>query len=71
MSAIEITLRSQLAKYAEQYEQFQSTVESSNTIMNKFKKEMELVGQPQLYFCQLNFFNDSVMLLCLIINPCN
>lgn len=41
MSSTEIALRTQLTKYAEQYEQFQNTVQSSNNIMNKFKIEMD------------------------------
>uniref|UniRef100_A0A2P2I1N1 Beta-taxilin-like n=2 Tax=Hirondellea gigas TaxID=1518452 RepID=A0A2P2I1N1_9CRUS len=45
MTATEIALREQLTKYANQYDEFQKTVESSNTIMNKFKKEMDLMAK--------------------------
>ena len=44
MVATEMTLRAQLGKFADQYEQFQHTIQSSNLIMNKFKEEMEAVS---------------------------
>ncbi|KAF2349773.1 Taxilin family [Trinorchestia longiramus] len=45
MATIEITLRTQLSSYSEQYEKFEKTAHASNTIINKFKKEMESMAK--------------------------
>ncbi|KAA0188395.1 hypothetical protein HAZT_HAZT008297 [Hyalella azteca] len=45
MATIEITLRQQLTSYSDQYAKFEKTAQTSNTIINKFKKEMDLMGK--------------------------
>ena len=61
MANTEIALREQLAKYTDSYDEFQRTVESSNTIMNKFKKEMESVSHLKPMICLLTVLQYKQM----------